>query len=196
MGYRVYHTQPSRSTRVVWLLEEIGAEYDLTLLTREEKQADEHRRIHPLGRVPAFDDGDGVILESLAICLHLADRHPEAGLNWPLGDHRRALVYQWVSFAMTELEPQVMEAWRYEDDPGVVEKARGRFDTAAAYLEAELEGREFLVGDRFSVADIVTGAVLGFSRRRGALGDQPNLNAYADRMEARPAYARATQAGS
>ncbi|MFN0156034.1 MAG: glutathione S-transferase family protein [Gaiella sp.] len=197
MGIRVYHLPPSRSTRVVWALEELGVEYDVTLLTREEKAQEEYKRtVHPLGRVPAIDDGQGPVFESLAICLHLADLHPEGGLNWPAGTHERALVYQWASFAMTELEPPIMEAWRYEDHPDVVEKATERFRSAATVLEQALAGKEFLVGDRFSIADLTLGAVVGFGRRRGLLGDDfPNCLAYDDRLVARPARVRANEVG-
>jgi glutathione S-transferase len=191
MTVRVYHTPPSRSSRVLWLLEEVGADYDVTHLTREQKQEDAHKRVHPLGKVPAIDEGQGPIIESLAICLHLADQHPEANLNWPLGTRERALVYQWATFPMTEIEPVIIEAWRYEDLPDVVAKAHERFAAAMTVVENALEGREFIVGERFSVADIVLGAVIGFAGRRGLLAGYPNCAEYAARLEARPARQRA-----
>src|SRR5207245_9107173 len=72
---RLYHVPRSRSTRVLWLLEELGAPYDLTVLAREDRQTPEHRERHPLGRVPVLEDEHGFVFESAALCLHLADLH-------------------------------------------------------------------------------------------------------------------------
>ena len=109
---RLYHVPNTRSTRVLWLLEEIGAPYDLTLMTGDERRGEEHASRHPLGRVPVIEDEEGFVFESLAILLHIADLHPEAGLIPPPGSHDRALAYQWSVFAMTELEPAVLEVFR------------------------------------------------------------------------------------
>ena len=102
---RLFYMPRTRSSRVLWLLAEIGAPYELTKLAPEERTSGEHLARHPLGRVPALELDDGtVIFESAAICLQLADLHPDAGLIPPLGSAERGLVYQWVLFAMTELE--------------------------------------------------------------------------------------------
>src|SRR5581483_2225318 len=107
---RLYHVPRTRSTRVVWALEETGADFDVTVLAREDRQTPEHRARHPLGRVPVLEDDDGFVFESAGLCLHVADLHPEAGLTAPPGSHERALIYQWAFFAMTDLETAVIEA--------------------------------------------------------------------------------------
>ena len=71
--------------RVIWTLEEVGAPYELTVMTREEGRGEAHRHRHPLGRVPVLEDDEGFLFESAAVCLHLGDVHPEAGLVPPLG---------------------------------------------------------------------------------------------------------------
>jgi glutathione S-transferase len=110
---RLFHLPGSRSTRVLWALEEIGAPYDLTVMTREERSGPEHRLRHPLGRVPAIELDDGAFMfESVAICLHLADLHPEAELIGPLGSPQRAQAYQWSVFAVTEIEGALLEMRR------------------------------------------------------------------------------------
>ncbi|HEY4826547.1 MAG TPA: glutathione S-transferase N-terminal domain-containing protein, partial [Solirubrobacteraceae bacterium] len=102
---RLYYMPRTRSSRVLWLLEEIGAPYELTEIRGAERRSDEHLGRHPLGRVPALELGDGTTMfESAAICLQLADLNPEAGLIGPVGSPERALVYQWVVFAVSELE--------------------------------------------------------------------------------------------
>jgi hypothetical protein len=107
---RVYHVPGSRSTRVLWMLEEIGVPHELTVMTREDRKTADHISRHPLGRVPVveFDDGRR-LFESAAICIQLADLHPEAGLIPPVGSPDRGHVCQWCFFAMTELEPPIFQ---------------------------------------------------------------------------------------
>ena len=190
---RLYHLPPSRSARVLWLLEEIGEPYDLTVLKGEDRKTDEHRRRHPLGRVPVLEDDEGFLFESAALCLQLADVYPDAQLNWPLATHERGLVYQWTVFAMTELEPAIVEVRRHrEDAPARAQAGIERFQAAAAAVEQALDGHDYLVGERFSVADLVCGAVLIFAKSSGLTDELPNITAYLERLEARPARQRAT----
>jgi glutathione S-transferase len=189
---RLYHVPGTRSSRVLWMLEEIGAPYDLTVMTREERQTPEHLQRHPLGRVPALEDDDGFVFESAALCLHLADLHPEAQLIPLPGTHERALAYQWTVFAMTELEPAIIEARRGDEDPARAEAGAERFQAAAQVVERALEGRDYLVGERFSVADLVCGGVLIFGRSAGLTDNLPNIAGYLARLDARPARTRAT----
>jgi glutathione S-transferase len=190
---RLYHLPASRSARVLWLLEEIGQPYDLTVMKGDDRKTDEHRRRHPLGRVPVLEDDEGFLFESAALCLQIADLYPDAQLNWPLATHERGLVYQWTVFAMSELEPAILEVRRNrEDNPDHAQAGAERFTTAAAAIEQALDGQEYLVGERFSVADLVCGAVLIFARSTSLTDDMPNINAYLERLEARPARQRAT----
>ena len=194
---RLYHVPSSRSTRVLWLLEEIGQPYELTVMKGEDRQTDEHRRRHPLGRVPVLEDDEGFLFESAALCLQLADLYPDMQLNWPLATHERGLVYQWTVFAMTELEPAVVEARRHrEDDPARARAGVERFQAAAAAVEQALDGHEYLVGERFTVADLVCGAVLIFAKSAGLSGELPRIEVYLGRLEARPARRRATSIGT
>src|ERR1700733_4974109 len=96
---RLYYMSRTRSSRVLWLLEEIGAPYELTEISGAQRRSAEHLGRHPLGRVPALELGDGTTMfESAAICLQLADLDPGAGLIGPVGSSERALVSQWVVF--------------------------------------------------------------------------------------------------
>lgn len=175
----------TRSSRVLWLFAEIGADHDLVKLSPPERTSAEHRARHPLGRVPALELDDGTVMfESAAICLQLADLHPEAGLIAALRSSERALTYQWVLFAMTELEAPLFR-WIREPDAA---DPRERFVQAAAALEAALADSDWLVADRFSVADVLCASVLGGAQSRGLLGEWPGLVAYVARAEARPAF--------
>jgi glutathione S-transferase len=194
---RLYHQPRSRSARVLWLVEEAGAPVDLVVIAREEKTSDAYRKLHPLGRSPAYVEEEGPVFESAALCLHLADRHPEAGLIATPGSYERALQYQWCFFAMTELEAPLVEAarelWKEsgEPDSARIESARGRFASGATVVEAALAGGDYLVGNSFSVADIVVCGVLSFARTAEVAELPPGLVPYVDGLEARPARQRA-----
>jgi glutathione S-transferase len=191
---RVYHREHAgRPIRVVWTLEELGEPYELTVMNWEEGQSEEHRARHPIRRVPVLGDDDGYVFESAAICLHLADKHPQAGLVGELGSHDRALVYQWAIFAPAELEPPLIEAaTQAERDPERAAAARQRFWTAAGAVSEALDGSEYLVGERFTVADVLVGTVLGFTSRAGFADELPaNLKDYVARLTERPAFKRA-----
>jgi glutathione S-transferase len=189
---RLYYMPRTRSSRVLWLLEEIGAPYDLTEIKGAERRSEEHLLRHPLGRVPALELGDGATMfESAAICLQLADLNPAAGLIAPVGSTERGLVYQWVVFAVSELEGPLFR-WIRELGEGVVDSsARDRFADAAAAMHSVLIERDWLVDNRFSVADVMCVSVLQGANARGLLGPWPALEAYVQRGEARPAYERA-----
>jgi glutathione S-transferase len=193
---RVYHRERAgRPLRTLWTLEEVGAPYELVVMTREEGRGDEHRGRHPLGRVPVLEDVEGFLFESAAICLHLADLHAEAGLLPAVGTHDRALVYQWACFAPAELEPPLFEAWNQaEHDPERAGAARDRFFQAARAVEAALDGADYLVSGQFTVADVMVASALMFTTRAG-FADQlrPSLTDYTAQLAQRPAFQRAMQ---
>jgi glutathione S-transferase len=189
---RLYYMPRTRSSRVLWLLEEIGEPYELTEVAGVQRRSAEHLRRHPLGRVPALELGNGTTMfESAAICLQLADLNPAAGLIPPLGSGERALVYQWVVFAVAELEAPLFR-WIRELGEGTTESmARDRFTQAAAAVESALDGRDWLLGAQFTVADVMCASVLQAANSREILRPWPGLEAYVQRSESRPAYARA-----
>jgi glutathione S-transferase len=177
---------------VLWLLEEIGAPYDSTEIRGAQRRSNEHLSRHPLGRVPALELADGTTMfESAAICLQLADLNPGAGLIGPVGSTARGLEYQWVLFSVSELEGPLFR-WLRELGDGVTDSAaHDRFADAAAAMQAALAENDWLVEDRFSVADVMCASVLQGANARGLLEPWPALEAYVQRAEARPAYARA-----
>ena len=193
---RLYHREHAgRPLRVAWMLEELGEPYEITTMTQEEGKGEEHRARHPLSRVPVLEDEDGFVFESAAICLHLADLHPDAGLAPPPGTHDRALLYQWTIFAPAEIEPPLIEfAMQAQRDPDRAASARRRFDRAAGAVSGALEGNDYLVGGRFTVADVLVGSALAFTNRIGIADELPeNLRAYLERLTQRPARQRAVE---
>lgn len=191
---RLYHVPNTRSTRVLWLLEEIGAPYELTVMEPAERKLPEHLERHPLGRVPVIEEEGGYVFESAGICLHLADLHPEAELIAPVGTHERALAYQWVLFSMTELEAGLLSIFAFRElDEEKTKAATERFRAAAQVVEEALEGREWLLGAKFGVADLVCAGVLFYARRFELLDGLPRIAEYLERIDARPARQRAVE---
>ncbi|MSO96345.1 MAG: glutathione S-transferase family protein [Thermoleophilia bacterium] len=194
---RLHHQPRTRSTRVLWLLEELGVPFDLTVISGEVKQTPEYRKLNPLGKSPVLEEEGGPVFESGALVLHIADQNLDAGLIAPLGSHERALQYQWCFFGMTDVEGALMDIARQlwsdsrEPDAGIIELATDRFVAATAVIEAALRDADYLVGNAFSIADIIIGSVLGFART-GELTEIPaGVVAYVDQLEARPARQRA-----
>jgi glutathione S-transferase len=195
---RLFHTPRTRSTRVLWLLEEIGAPYDLTILTRDDRRGPEHRpQRHPLGRVPVLELDDGTfIVESIAICLYLADGHPQAQLIGPQGSTPRALAMQWSVFALAEIEGALLNLRTLLEASADTAPGLERFGEAVTVIENALGDDDWLIDNRFSVADVLCASVLSLAHSRGMLADRPVAAGYVDRGHARPAYERAMVVGA
>ncbi len=197
---KLYYSPQTRAVRPRWLLEEIGAPYEIVSLDLQkgEHKKPDYMKIHPHGAVPALVDGDLAMFESAAICMYLADKFPEKKLAPAVGTPARGLYYQWVVYTMATLEPPVVDVFLHtvmlpeaERSPAVVEKARATFATVAGVLSNALAGRTFILGDQFSAADVLVGGTLGWASFMGLLADHPTLQAYAQRLSERPAFQRA-----
>ena len=176
-----------RPLRVRWALEEAGAAYEYEVMSREAAGTRGHER-HPLGRVPVLETDEGFLFESAALCLHIADLHPEAGLIAATGTQERAEIYQWAFFAMTELEPALIRAYlgRRRDDAEEAAKADAHYATVAGVVAAALDGHDHLVGDRFTISDVVMGGVIESARRYELMPEPAVLHErdYAERQRA------------
>lgn len=196
---KLYYAPRVRANRVRWALEEFGVPYDLVAV---DLGAGEHRRpeylaIHPRGRVPAFVDGEVVLYESGAICMYFADRFSTHGLAPAIDSPLRAAYYNWVALAMSELDPTlklISDLRRLREGervPVLEQQAVERWQSDLLLLEATfVDGRAYLLGADFSVADVLVGSCVLWSRTLG-LGQAPQVNAYAERLMARRGYQRA-----
>ncbi len=179
-----------RPPRVRWALEEAGAEYDEVVMTREQGDSEEHQRRHPWGRVPVLQTDDGNLWESAALCLQVADLYPDAQLIPAVGTYERGLVYQWTIFAMSELEATLLRLRRARADKRDETEIRNAVDVRLGAVAAAVEDVDYLVANRFTVADIVVGGVLTVAKRLEVLS-QGALSEYLERLEERPAHQRA-----
>ena len=192
---KLYGAPPTRAIRAIWLLNELGLEYEQVPvdLMQGENRRPEFMAVNPVGKVPVLVDGDTVLTESAAIQLYLADKHPEAGLI-PASLVERAQMLRWMFFLVTEIEQPLWRIARntfiYPEErrsPQEVEQARRECLEMVAVFEAHMTGREFVVGDRLSVADFNAAYVLDWAGEAEMLGAAPQLQAFVRRM-----YARAT----
>jgi glutathione S-transferase len=197
---KLYYVPQTRAGRARWMLEELEVPHELVRVDVAAKQhkSPDHLRIHPLGHVPALVDGELTMFESAAIVAYLADKFPEKRLAPPPGSPPRGLYYQWLFYAMTELEPHCSMITRHtprlpepERIPAIVEVAQAAFHANAVALEQALaDGRQFLLGE-FSAVDVVVGGVLAWARALGLLAPHPSLEEYSKRLAGRPAARRA-----
>jgi glutathione S-transferase len=150
-----------RPIRVIWALEEAGADYEVVWLDRDAMTEPEHLARQPLGRVPVLEQDGETIFESLAIMFHVADAFPEAGLLADKGTVDRGRAYQWGIFSMTEIEPPMIDAYRYrEGNPDLGQAARKRLDAALAAVEAQAARGPYILGESFTIADVALGGVV------------------------------------
>ncbi|MSP63952.1 MAG: glutathione S-transferase family protein [Myxococcales bacterium] len=197
---KLYYVPKTRAGRVRWLLEELAVPYELARLdigTREHKQP-EYLAIHPHGAVPALVDGETTLFESAAICLYLADKYAEKGLAPAPGTPDRGRYYQWIVYgvvtfepAMTKIVAETKELPEAERAAAMADRGRTTFAEYSGVVERAIDGRTWLLGEQFSAADVILGAIVVWARSLGLLVDRPGLSAYAKRLSDRPASKRA-----
>ena len=187
----------ARDMRVRWALEEVGQPYDVRLLSFKAMKEPAHRRLHPFGQIPTYEEGDLVLFESGAIVFHIAESH--AGLL-PKEAIARARAITWMFAALNTVEPPIVEReqapylerdkpWYEERLPMIEDRVRMRLDD----LSTRLGDADWLDG-AFSAGDLLMVLVLRRLEGTGILEEYPNLCTYVARGEGRPAYKRAFDA--
>jgi len=193
----VFYTNPMSRGRIVrWMLEELGQPYRTELLdfaTTMKQPA--YLAVNPMGKVPALRHGDQVVTEGAAICAYLADAFPEAGLAPPPGDPLRAPYYRWLFFAAGPVEAAATNQALGFVMPEGRERTAGYGSMADVLnaLEGAVAGHEYLVGERFSAADVYVGSQIGWGMMFGTLEKRPAFAAYWERISDRPAARRARE---
>jgi glutathione S-transferase len=193
----VFYTNPMSRGRIVrWMLEEVGQPYRTELLEfGTTMKAPEYLAINPMGKVPVIRHGDTVVTEAGAICAYLADAFPQAGLAPPPGDRRRGPYYRWLFFAAGPMEAAASnKALGFQ----VPEERRGMmgygsFADVMNALEGAVAERDYLVGDRFTAADLYVGSHIGWGMMFGTIEKRPAFERYWRRLRERPAAIRASE---
>ena len=200
---QLHHYPGNASMAPHMLLEELGVPYELKLVDRARNahKSPAYLKLNPNGRIPVLVDDDLVLYETAAICLHLVDTHPEAGLAPPLGTAERAHFYKWLVWMTNSMQATLMSYFypeRCADDAGAVAQVKAHAEAAVGemlnLLDAQLagHGEPWLLGARFSAADpyalMLCRWTRGFARPARAL---PHLGPYLARLLQRPAVQRA-----
>jgi glutathione S-transferase len=188
-----YHNPQSRGRIVRWMLEETGQAYRTEILDYATTlKGAEYLAVNPMGKIPAIRHGDVVVTEAAAICAYLADAFPEAGLAPALGDKRRGTYFRWLFFGAGPVEQSTTHKALGVTFPD--ERKRmvgyGCMEDVIRALELALDGKQYLLGDQFSAADVYLGSQLWFTMTFGMMEKRPMFEAYVERLQNRPAYIR------
>jgi glutathione S-transferase len=188
----LYHHPFSRAAGTIWALEEIAEPYELTFvdIMKGGQKAPEILALNPMGKLPILVDGDAIVTEAAAICLYLADRYAAGRLAPPIDDPRRGTYLRWSLFAPSVIEPgSLAKLSKWDFKPG--QAGWGDHDSMVKAMDVALGGRDFILGDTFSMADVIFGGTLRYMLRFNMLEPRPLFTAYVGRLDQRPALQRA-----
>jgi len=183
-----FYTHPMSRARIArWMLEETGLPYeDVVLDFGTTMKGPEYLAINPMGKVPAIRHGDTVVTENAAVCAYLAELVPEKGLVPPAGSPERGAYYRWLFFLAGPLESLLTAKYAGAlADPSSA--GYGSEDDVLRTLEQAVTGKTYLVGDRFTAADLYMAAFLNYYMMEGLLEKRPAFVTYAERHVRRPA---------
>jgi glutathione S-transferase len=188
----LFHAPNTRSAGARILLEELGAAYDLQVLDLKagDQRTPEYLAVNPMHKVPAVRHGDAVVTEQVAVFIYLADLYPEAGLAPAIGDPLRGPYLRWIVFYGSCFEPAVVDRSQKREPANTSTSPYGDFDTMLKTITDHLALGPYMLGERFSAADVLWGWALGWTTKFGLVPRTPVVDAYLNRIEARPAHAR------
>jgi glutathione S-transferase len=196
-----YGSPMSSAVRTRWILEEIGVpyEYKRVNLREGENREPDFLKISPGGKIPAIQDGDVTLTESMAINFYLAEKYGK-GLM-PADVVERARVYEWSFWSISNVQPLLLTVLLHtmikpeaERDPKAVETARAQIPPYLDLLNRALQGKEYLVANRFTVADLNTASVIGLGSFVGVdFSGYANIQAWLSRVQSRPSFAKSME---
>lgn len=197
---KLYGYRNGRTLRALWTLEEVGAAYEYIEVDvmHGQGRAPWFLKINPSGKVPVLDDDGIIITESAAICMHIAEKFPQSRLLPPSGTVERSECYKWTSFILTELDAPLWTIAKHRFGlpeerrvPAVIDTAIWECEVAIKILTVGLEHRPYLVGDSFTVADILAGHILLWAKSARLGFSSDKLTSYLDLLMTRDAFGRA-----
>ena len=183
---KLYFNPQSRAVISKWMLDECGAEYELVPIdfAKREHKTPEFLKINPAGKLPALVDGETRVFEGAAICMYLADKYPQAHLAPKIGSPERGRYLSLMVYSTSQLEPSMGD--RLMKVETLPQRGWTDFDTAMNVVEGELGKGPYLFGDWFTAADVMIGSMFIWMRMWGAPTGRPAIDAYVERLLARP----------
>jgi glutathione S-transferase len=194
MTIKLLHHPFSRAANTVWALEEVGCPYELQfvdLMSGEHKSASV-RALNPMAKLPTLIDGDAVVSEAAAVALYLADRYAPGRLSPPLDAPARATYLRWSFYAPSVIEPGCMahsSKWEYRASAA----GFGTYEDMLATISFAIGKGPWLLGEQFTMADLVFGGTIRYMLTFGMLDKRPEYEAYVERLSARPASRKANE---
>lgn len=188
-----YHNPQSRGRIVHWMLEEVNAPYEIKVVDfdKKEHKSPDFLAINPMGKIPAIVHRDTVVTESAAICAYLADAFPSAGLAPALDDPQRGTYLRWLFFGAGCVEPAIIDHMFSRPPPSrPTAMGYGNYADTLNTLEKAISPGPFILGERFSAADVYMGSAIGWGMAMKAIEPRPAFGAYLGRVSQRPAYQR------
>jgi len=186
----LFHSPNTRSSGARMLLEELGVPYDLHVLNMKagEQRQPAYLAINPMGKVPAIRHGDALVTEQVAVFLYLAELHPEAKLAPPIGDPLRGPYLRWMVFHGSCFEPAVVDFAMKREAGRASMSPYGDYDTMLRALTGQLEKGPYILGERFTAADVLWGTALNWTTAFKVVPEAPVIMDYVRRITQRPAF--------
>jgi glutathione S-transferase len=191
----LFHSPQSRSAGALILLEELAADYELHVLNLkkgEQRRAD-YLAINPMGKVPAIVHDGALVTEQGAVYAYLADLYPEAGLTPAIGDPLRGPYLRWLFYYGSSFEPALIDKSLKREPAPASTSPYGDYETMLKTLTDQLATGPFLLGERFTAADVLWGTALRWTTMFKLVPETPVVTGYIARVTSRPAVARAAK---
>lgn len=191
MAIVLHHHPYSRASTVIWMLEEVGIDYELRFvdIMKGEQKKPEFLALNPMGKIPTLVDGDTIVTEAAAIGLYLADRYAPGKLAPALDDPARGTYLRWSLFGPAVIEPGTIAKqndWKFKSS----QAGWGDYEAMMAAIESALGGGDYILGDKFSMVDILFGGTLRYMTTVKMLEARPSIVKYVERLNERPALKR------
>ena len=188
-----FHAPNTRSGGTRILLEELQADYELRAVNMKagEQRSAEYLAINPMGKVPAIRHGDALVTEQGAVFIYLADLYPEAALAPSLTDPLRGPYLRWIVYYGSSFEPALIDRSQKREPAPPSTCPYGDYDTMLKTLTDNLARGPYMLGEKFSAADVLWGTALGWTTQFGLVPHTPVVDAYVERIATRPAAVRA-----
>ncbi|HIV72519.1 MAG TPA: glutathione S-transferase family protein [Candidatus Aquabacterium excrementipullorum] len=189
----LFHAPQTRSAGVLALVYELQADHELHVLNLRagEQRQEAYLAINPMGKVPALRHGDALITEQPAVYQYLADLYPESGLAPQMGDPLRGPFLRWLAFYGSSFEPAVVDRAQKREPTPPSTCPYGDFDTMLRTLTDQLARGPYILGDKFTAADMLWGSALRWTTMFNLVPESPLIKDYIERVCSRPSFAQA-----
>ncbi len=191
----LYHMPQTRGGTTMWMNEELGDVCEIKLVNMKagEQKSPDFLKINPMGKIPALVHEGAAVTEAAAICAYLADAYPQAGLAPASNDPKRGVYFRWMFFAPSCIEPMMLDKFAGVKRENAASVGYGSEADVLNAIKYAIGDGPFLLGEKFTAADVVFGSTLNFAMMFGAIEKAEPFKSYTERLTSRPAFKRAME---